>query len=87
MSNRTPLQQIAREMAIAEGIDPDILDAADHPRTCRCEKCLKYWAECMPTMPEDGDEWDYEIWMEEMEEWGNLCPFTEEEVVTKQWTL
>ena len=75
-TNRTPLQQEVRKNAEAAGIDPDILDAADHEASCRCLKCLKYWRMALPNL--EGTP--YDDYAEIMLDFYDYCPFTRREL-------
>lgn len=78
--SRTPLQDRVRQAAIDAGMDPDVLDAADHPLDCKCPKCLKYWISAEPKLPVFRNVSGWDMWEEDMDEWRRLCPFTEEEI-------
>jgi len=80
MSERTPLQNTIRELARQDGVDLDILDAADHPGTCRCPKCLKYWMSFMPAPPEGDSAEEWDNYHDELYAWSEVCPFTQEEI-------
>jgi hypothetical protein len=65
--SHTPLQRHIRHKAVENGIDIDIMDAADHRADCRCKKCWKFWRSTVGGADTMLDFWDY-------------CPFTEEEL-------
>lgn len=48
-------------------INPDVVDASDHPGYCRCDKCLKWWVAVGP------EELDNGVW--------SFGPFTHEEAL------
>lgn len=77
-------------MAAADGVDLDILDAADHQGTCRCYKCKKYWTAFRPMPPDGTDGTDFNLaeweeYSEMFEEWLKICPFDIAEI-TEIWT-
>lgn len=46
---RTPaLQSFLDSFAESCGIPADFIAAGDHPYTCRCQKCLDWWASMGP---------------------------------------
>jgi len=65
--SHTPLQNYIRSRAVENGIDIDIMDAADHRSECRCKICRKFWEMNLSGASVMLDFWDY-------------CPFTEEEL-------
>ena len=70
-NERTPLQQAIRDM-FSDDLDVEFMDATEHPYTCRCESCIKWWV----TMgPEEGpDGWTF-------------GPFTEAEFLAAGGTI
>ena len=51
------LQALLDNIAQSAGIEPDFVASGDHPYTCRCDKCLAWWA----TMGPDGDPDDPDV--------------------------
>ena len=53
----TPLQQAVRDLAVANGIPADFMDASNHSYQCRCDSCLHWWVGMGPE--DDGDGWGF----------------------------
>ena len=67
-TQRAPaVQSFVDKFAAMAGITPAFMAASDHPYSCRCNICLRWWAE----MPDDEDE----------EGNASYGPFTADEVV------
>lgn len=71
-----PLQDLLDGIAEnlrAKGVNVNILDVgSNHPYTCKCEVCLKWWIQVGPEIEEEDEEGNPTKW-----NWG---PFTEEEI-------
>lgn len=53
MATQNPqIQALLDELAAQAGISQSFIEAGDHPITCRCVKCLEWWA----TMPDEDPE-------------------------------
>ena len=44
----TNLQRLADQLARDLGISDDFRAATEHPYSCRCDKCLAWWAKIGP---------------------------------------
>ena len=39
----TALQKAVRDLAVANGVTADFMDASNHNYRCRCDSCLQWW--------------------------------------------
>ena len=53
----TELQQLVSDMAYRAGVPDSVMEASNHPYTCKCPQCLQWWVECGPE--DTGDGWSF----------------------------
>jgi hypothetical protein len=50
----TELQQLVADLAYKAGIRDSVMEASNHPYTCRCANCLQWWLACGPEHTANG---------------------------------